>query len=89
MGSDNLVPLDSEMERTLTKIKKDKREIEKLLETPMDNLEGFREEEDVVSRSGESLPPHTPPMAHSTQALRDYALPPVIRRLPIQAIILR
>ena len=60
----------------------------------MDNLDGFREEEEeeeeATSRSGEGIPPTTPPMDNFPRALRDYALPPVgvplvIKRLAIQA----
>ena len=38
----------------------------------MDNLDGFREEEEeVVSRSGESIPSTTPPMDNFSRALRN------------------
>lgn len=38
----------------------------------MENLDGFREEvEEVVSKSGESVPPHDPPMEEFEGNFRD------------------
>ena len=58
----------------------------------MENVEGFREGEEVnvQSTSGESVSHSSPPMEELERVLRDYALPPVgipkvIRQLAIQA----
>ena len=90
-GGENLVPLNLELERTLRKIRKDKKEAIEFGDKSMNNLDRFREEEEVVSRSGESVSPHTPPMDNFLRELKDYALPPigippVIRRPTIQEI---
>ena len=90
-GCDNLLPYNLELERTVRRIQKEKREAENLLQQPMENLQGIREEEeDVNSRSGDSSSPSATPIVQSPRALRDYALPPmgvslVIRRPIIQA----
>ena len=52
-GSENLVPHNLELERTIRKIQKDKREATNLLQAPMENLEGLRDEEDVT----QNIPP--------------------------------
>ena len=89
-GCDILVPYNLEFERTVRRIKKENREAENLLQQPMENLQGIREEEkDIHSRSRDSGSPRATRMAQSLIALRDYALPPmgvplVIRRPPIQ-----
>ena len=46
----------------------------------MENVEGFREGEEVgiQSTSGESVPQSTLPIVDLEKALRDYALPPTI-----------
>ena len=58
----------------------------------MENVEGFREREevDIQSTSGESVPQSAHPMEDLEKALRDYALPlasipSIIRRPTIQA----
>ena len=56
-GCDNLVPYNTELERTVRRIRKEKREAENLLQQPMENLQGLREEEDVNSKSGYNVSP--------------------------------
>ena len=61
-----------------------------LLQQPIENLQGLREEEDLNSRSGDNVSPSATPIAQSSRALRDYALPligipSIICRLTIQA----
>ena len=73
LGSDNFVPLDTELERTIRKLCKNKREVANMLQTPIDDLEGARCEEDMPKQI---LRVANPPMA-----LRDYALPPPIFNL--------
>ena len=91
-GAKNLVPLDLELERTLRQIRKGKEEQAEIEHKSMEIVEGFKEGEkvNVNSTSGESLPQSAPPMEDLEKALRDYALPPtsippMIRRLAIQA----
>ena len=67
LGSGNLVPLDTELESTIRKFCKNKREVANLLQAPMDDLEGGRDEED--------MPPRIPRVANPPMALRDYVLP--------------
>ena len=88
----DLAPLDSELERTLIQIRKVKKERTEFEQKSIENVEGCREREevDIQSTSGESVPQSTPPMENLVKALRDYTLPligipPVIRRLAIQA----
>ena len=85
---ENLVPLDLELEKKLRKIIKEKKEAIEFEGNSMENLEGFRKV--VVSKSGESVPPHDPPMEYFERALRDYALPhlgipPMIKQPVISA----
>ena len=47
LGSDNFVLLDIELERTIRKLCKNKREVANMLQTPMDDLEGARDEKDM------------------------------------------
>ena len=73
-GGENLVPLNLELERTLRKIRKDKKEAIEFGDKSMNNLDRFKEEEEVVSRRGESVSPHTSPMDNFLRALKDYVI---------------
>ena len=44
LGNDSIVSLDPKLERTLRKIRKDKRQAAELSHKSMETLEGFREE---------------------------------------------
>ena len=62
LGSDKIVSLDSELLRTLRKIRKDKRQDAELLHESMENLEGFKEKEaEIQLTSWKSIPPPAPP----------------------------
>ena len=78
-GDKNLVPLDSELERTLRRLCKGKKECIGIEQQSMENVQGFREGEevDIQSTSRESVPQSAPPMEEIERALRDYGLPPV------------
>ena len=56
LGAKNVIPLDLEIEETLRKIRKDKRATTQTEQKPMDNMNGFREEE-VDSRIGDGTYP--------------------------------
>ena len=63
-GCDNLCPYNTELERTVRRIRKEKREAENLLQKPMENLQGLREEEEYVNpRGGDSVSPSATSMA--------------------------
>ena len=91
-GDKDLVPLDSKLERIVRQIRKGKKEQTEFENKSMENMEGFREGEevDIQSTSEESVPQSAPPMKDLEKALRDYGLPPasiplVIRRPAIHA----
>ena len=56
LGAENLIPLDREIERTLKRILKDKREATEMEQQPMEHMEGFGGE-DVGSRRAGSVHP--------------------------------
>ena len=70
-----MVPLDPELERTLRRIRNWKKEQSEFEQKSMENDEGCkeREEEDVQSKIGESVPHSTHPMVELERILRDYA----------------
>ena len=86
---ENLIPLDPEIERTLKRIMRDKREPARMEQLPMGPMEENRE--DVVSSiRGGSIHPDVRNMDTMLPPIRDYGCPstvtpPVIRRLAIQA----
>ena len=45
LRAENIISLDFEIEETLRRIRRDKRETSQLEHQPMDNMEDFREEE--------------------------------------------
>ena len=86
-SSDTLISLDTELERTLGRIRKENREAAESECITMENLKDVGNEEDIESRSEGSSHPSTPRMAHSPRALRDNAFPlagtPSIIRRPV------
>ena len=89
LGVENLLPLDREIEKTLKKILKGKREAIRMEQQPMEHMEGFGEEE-VSSRREGGVHPDVATMDTILRPIRDYALPLsvtslVIRRPTIQA----
>ena len=58
--NDNLISLDSELERTLRRIRKENKEATESEHRLMENLQGFVNEEDVESRSEENSHSSTP-----------------------------
>ena len=88
LGVEDLIPLDWEIEKTLKRIRKGKREATQMEQQPLEHLEGF-EEEEVGSRRRGSVNPDVATMDTHLRPIRDYALPPsvtppVIRRTAIQ-----
>ena len=89
LGVKNLIPLDLEIEETLRKIRKDKRAATQTKQQPMDNMDGFREEE-IGSKMGDRMTHDIAQLDNVLRPVRDYArLPsttqPMIRRPTIQA----
>ena len=89
LGVKNLIPLDLSFEETLRKIKKDKRAATQTKQPPMDNMDGFREEE-IGSKMGDGMTPDIAQLDNVLRPIRDYARPPsttqpMIRRPAIQA----
>ena len=89
LGVKNLIPLDLSFEETLRKIKKDKRAATQTKQPPMDNMDGFREEE-IGSKMGDGMTPDIAHLDNVLRPIRDYAHPPsttqlMIRRPAIQA----
>ena len=85
LGSNSLVPLDLEIERTGRRNRKEKRETVILSQETMADPEG------AINENNNNIPLNNPPVVNQPMALRDYALPPtgvqsVIRRPAIQAI---
>jgi len=83
-GSSILVPLDSEIERTCRRNRKEKRETVILSQETMADPEG------AINENNNNIPLNNPPVVNQPMALRDYALSPtgvqsVIRRPAIQA----
>ena len=90
LGSDTLISLDMELERTLRIIINENREATESKRKPIENLQEVGNEENVESRSEGSSHRSTLLMENSPSALRDYALPPasipsIIRRPTIEA----
>ena len=87
--TENLIPLDPEIERTLKRILRDKREAARMEQLPMGPMEENRD--DVVgSTRGGSIHPDAANMDNLLPPIRDYGCPSavtplVIRRLAIQA----
>ena len=87
--SKNLIPLDPEIERTLKRIMRDKREATRMEQLPMGPMEDNRED-DVGSIRGGSIHPDVANMDTMLPLIKDYGCPstvtaPVIRRPTIQA----
>ena len=85
----NLIPLDPEIERTLKRILRDKREAARMEQLPMGPMEENRDD-DVGSIRGGSIHPDAANMDTMLPPIRDYGrpsaiTPPVIRRPAIQA----
>ena len=88
-SAENLIPLDPEIERTLKRILRDKREEARMEQLPMGPMEDNRED-DVGSIRGGSIHPDATNMDTILPTIRDYGrtsavTPPVIRRPTIQA----
>ena len=82
--AENLIPLDPEIERTLKRIMRDKREAARMEQLPMRLMEENRHN-DVGSTRGGSIHPDAANMDNLLPLIRDYGLssavtPPVIRR---------
>ena len=85
----NLIPLDPEIERTLKRIMREKREAVRMEQQPLGPMEENRED-DVGSIRGGSINPDAENMDTMLPPIRNYGrpsaiTPPVIRRLEIQA----
>ena len=85
----NLIPLDPEIERTLKRIMRDKREATRMEKLPMGPMEENRDD-DVRSTRGGSIHPNVANMDTMLSPIRYYGrssvvTPPVIRRPAIQA----
>ena len=87
--AENFIPLDPEIERTLTRILRDKREVARMEQLPMGPMEENRDD-DVGSIRGGSIHPDKENMDNMLPPIRDYGRPSavtplVIRRPEIQA----
>ena len=87
--TENLIPLDPEIKRTLKRIMRDKREAAKMEQLPMGPMEENRDD-DVGSTRGSSIYLDVANMDNLLPPIRDYGRPSavtplVIRRLAIQA----
>ena len=85
---ENLIPLDPEIERTLKRILRDKREKARMEQLHMGLMEENRDD-DVGSTRGGSIHPDEENMDNLLPPIRDYGrpsalTPPVIRRPAIQ-----
>ena len=83
--AENLIPLDPEIERTLKRISRDKREAARMEQLPMGPMEGNRDY-NVGSTRGGSIHPDTANMDNFLPPIRDYGrpsavTPPVIREM--------
>ena len=88
-SAENRIPLDPEIERTLKRILRDKREAAIMEQVPMGPMEEIRDD-DVGSTRGGSIHLDTVNMDTMLPPIRDYGrpfaiTPPVIRRPVIQA----
>ena len=88
-SAENLIPLDPEIERTLKRILRDKREATRMEQLPMGPMEENRDD-DVGSTRGGSIHLDAENMDSMLPPIRDYGrpyvvTPPVIRRPTIQA----
>ena len=88
-SAENLIPLDPEIEITLKRIMRDKREPVRMERQPMGLMEENRED-DVGSIRGGSIHPDMENMDTMLPPIRDYGCPsavtlPVIRKPSIQA----
>ena len=86
---ENLIPLDPEIERTLKRILRNKREASRMEQLPMGPMEENRDD-DVGSTRGESIHPDAANMDNLLPPIRDYGhlsavTLPLIRRPAIQA----
>ena len=86
---ENLIPLDLEIERTLKRILRDKREAARMEQLPMGPMEENRDD-DVCSTRGGSIHLDATNMDNLLPPIKDYGrlfvvTPPMIRRPEIQA----
>ena len=86
--AENLIPLDPEIERTLKRILRDKREATRMEQLPMGLMEENRDN-DVGSTRGGSTHPDAANMDNLLPPIRDYGhpsavTPSVIRRPTVQ-----
>ena len=82
--AEDLIPLDPEIERTLKRILRDKREAGRMEQLPMGPMEGNRDN-DVGSTKGGSIHPDAANMDNLLPPIMDYGrpfavTPPVIKR---------
>ena len=82
--AEDLIPLDPEIERSLKRILRDKREAARMEQLPMGLMEENRDD-DIGSTRGGSIHPDAANMDNMLPSIRDYGLPsavtpPVIRR---------
>ena len=87
--TENLIHLDLEMERTLKRILRDRREVARMEQLPLGPMEETRDN-DVGSTRGGSIHPYAENMDNFLPPIRAYGrpsavTPPVIRRPAIQA----
>ena len=88
-SAENLIPLDPEIERTLKRIMRDKREAARMEQLPMGPMEENREDDVGSIREG-SIHPNGENVDTMLPPIRDYGhpsavTPPVVRRPIIQA----
>ena len=74
LGAKNLITLDLEIEKTLRKIRRDKRIANRLEQQHVDNMDEFKEQE-FSSRRGDGVTPDTTQMDNVLRPIRDYACP--------------
>ena len=89
--TENLIPLDHEIERTLKRILRDKREAARMEQLPMGPMEENRDD-DVGSTRGGSIHPDVENMDNLLPPIRDYGRPsavtaPVIKRPTMQTCV--
>ena len=75
--AENLIPLDPEIERTLKRILRDKREAARMEQLHMGPMEGNRDDDFGLTREG-SIHPDAANMETLFQPIRDYGCPSAV-----------
>ena len=81
--TENLIPLDPEIERTLKRILRDKRELTRMEQLPMGPMEENRDDDVGSTRRG-SIHPDVTHMDTMLPPIRDYGRPSVVTLLVIR-----